>query len=130
MMNRTFESCNPAKPIPVFEMHGTDDSITLWQGDPDYSKEHGGYKAVEESIDLWINLNKCTDSKIDTLPNLSTTDSSFVVREVHIGGRDDHEVWLYTLVRGKHDWPGSWGNRDIIASEEIWKFFKLFIKKD
>jgi len=35
MMDRTFESCNPGKPIPVSEMHGTDDSITLWQGDPD-----------------------------------------------------------------------------------------------
>jgi len=62
------------------------------------------------------------------LPNLCTADGSFVVREVHTGGLNDHEVWLYTLVGGKHDWPGSWGNKDIVASEQIWKFLSYLLK--
>jgi len=34
------------------------------------------------------------------------------------------QVWLYKLVGGRHDWPGAWGNMDVMISEEIWKFFQ------
>ena len=27
---------------------------------------------------------------------------------------------------GGHDWPGAWGNMDISASIEVWKFFMRF----
>ena len=37
------------------------------------------------------------------------------------------EVWLYEVVNGGHDWPGSNGNMDIESSYEIWKFFKQYI---
>ena len=38
----------------------------------------------------------------------------------------NHEVWLCKIVNGGHDWPGAWGNMDIIASEVIWQFFDHF----
>ena len=47
---------------------------------------------------------------------------------MYTDGVEGHEVWLYTLVGGKHDWPGSWGNKDFGASEEVWNFFKRFVK--
>ena len=68
------------------------------------------------------------DSKRDFLPDLDREDKSFVVCEMYTDGVEGNEVWLYTLVGGKHDWPGSWGNMDFKASEEIWSFFKQFIK--
>ncbi|SVD61154.1 uncharacterized protein METZ01_LOCUS414008, partial [marine metagenome] len=39
---------------------------------------------------------------------------------------DNAEVWLYEVVNGGHDWPGSYGNMDINASEEIWSFFSQY----
>jgi polyhydroxybutyrate depolymerase len=59
---------------------------------------------------------------------VNEADGFSVVSEKHTAGIDDHEVWLYTLVGGKHEWPGTWGNRGISASEEIWKFFELCVE--
>ena len=44
------------------------------------------------------------------------------------GGRFNNEVWFYKVSGGGHDWPGVWGNKDINASDEIWKFFKQHLK--
>jgi polyhydroxybutyrate depolymerase len=128
MMESTYLACNPSKPIPVFEIHGTDDNITLWNGDADYSEVYGGYKGIRETFDFWIKKNNCSISEKDILPDGNTADKSFIVREKYSGGVDNNEVWLYTIVGGKHDWPGSWGNMDIVAAEEIWNFFERFIK--
>ena len=34
MMEDIYNSCNP-NPIPVLEIHGTNDNVTLWDGDMD-----------------------------------------------------------------------------------------------
>ena len=127
MMETTFNACNPLKPVPIFETHGTDDDITYWNGDKNYSDIYGGYKGVRETLDFWVDINKCKSVKRDILPDPVKEDKSFVVREMYTDGVEGNEVWLYTLVGGKHDWPGSWGNMDFIASEEIWSFFRRFI---
>jgi len=129
MMQTTFDECQQANPISIFEIHGTDDDITLWNGDKNYSPVYGGYLGVMEVIEFWKNRNSCSKTIIDVLPDVDEQDGSFVVAKRHINGVDGNEVWLYTLVGGKHDWPGSWGNKDFFASYEIWKFFSRFIKK-
>ena len=68
---------------------------------------------------------------IITCPNCNKQfkiDSSLIPDE----GRDlqcgsCNNVWFYKVEGGGHDWPGAWGNQDINASEEIWKFFKKHI---
>lgn len=128
MMESTFENCNPSKAIPVFEIHGTDDDITLWMGDADYSEKYGAYLGTQKIIEFWVNHNNCTLSKKEFLPDNNKIDKSFVIAEKYSGNTIRNQVWLYTLIGGKHDWPGSWGNMDIIAAEEIWEFFQQFIK--
>jgi len=128
LMESTHKTCIATNPVPILEIHGTTDPITHWKGDPDYSEKYGGYLSIEETVDFWVKKNKCTLLSIDTLQDINIKDGSIVVTKKYAGGIDNHQVWLYTLVGGKHDWPGSWGNMDIIASEEIWKFFKLFLK--
>jgi len=46
-----------------------------------------------------------------------------------LGGTENNQVWLYKLVGGQHDWPGTWGNKDIQTSEVVWDFFEQFLKK-
>jgi polyhydroxybutyrate depolymerase len=128
MMESTFNSCTPSKPIPIFEIHGTDDDITLWNGDAEYSEVYGGYLGVRKTFEFWVKQNDCKLIKRDILPDHKKDDHSFIVREIYSGGVGNNEVWLYSVIGGKHDWPGSRGNMDFVASEEIWKFFERFIE--
>lgn len=41
-----------------------------------------------------------------------------------VNGINGNEVWLYEVVNGTH----CWSNVDINTGEEIWKFFKKFVK--
>lgn len=127
MMENTFDNCNPATTIPVFEIHGTDDEITLWMGDANYSEKYGAYLGTRKIVDFWLKHNDCNQSEMEVLPDTNKDDKSYVVAEKYTGNSIRNQVWLYTLVGGKHDWPGSWGNMDITAAEEIWSFFQQFI---
>jgi len=128
MMKWIYDSCNPSPPIPVFEIHGTHDSITYWDGDINNDQGWGAYMGVPATIDLWVQQNNCNQSVIDTLPNINPSDGSIVVHEKYFEGINNNEVWLYKIINGGHDWPGNWGNKDINASEEIWKFFNFAIE--
>ena len=127
MMESTFNSCKPSEFIPVFETHGTDDDITFWMGDADYSEKYGAYFGTRKVIEFWIEKNKCKYSLKEVLPDKTKEDKSYVVAEKYTGATRENQVWLYTLVGGKHDWPGSWGNMDIVIAEEIWAFFQQFV---
>ena len=130
MMQSTLELCTAVKSIPVFEIHGDQDDITLWNGDPKYSEKYGAYLGTEKMIDFWTDKNKTTQRSIDTLFDFDITDGSYVVAEKHIGGTQNNQVWLYKLVGGKHDWPGTWGNKDIQTSEVVWEFFSQFVQEE
>ena len=129
MMTWIYDSCAPPNPIPVFEIHGTDDNVTWWAGaDVNNNGGWGPWISVDTTFNFWTQLNGCTESTIDTLPNTNTTDGSYVVSHKNINGVNDNEVWLYEVVNGGHEWPGAYGNMDINASEEIWNFFTLVVE--
>jgi len=127
MMAWIYSSCVPSSPIPVFEIHGTNDNTTWWNGDTSNSQGWGAYMPVLTSFNFWVQLNNCTQSVIDTLPDVDPADGSIVISEKHSQGINNNEVWLYKVLNGGHDWPGSSGNMDINASEEIWNFFNQVI---
>jgi len=125
LMNWIYDSCQNSQPVSIFEIHGTDDPITLWDGDPDYpSSGRPGYMSTPDMIVFWVEKNQCSLTLNDTLPDPDGGD--FVISQKHTGGIEGTEVWLYTIVGGGHDWPGVWGTMDIYASEEIWNFFNQF----
>lgn len=126
MMKWIYDSC-PENAIPVFEIHGTNDDITLWEGDMDNSDGWGAYLPVMDSFNFWVQQNNCTNNSTENLPNIDTSDGSTVTTEKYSNENNNNEVWLYTVNSGGHDWPGSWGNMDIDSSSEIWDFFQLFI---
>ncbi len=127
MMAWIFTACMPADPIPVFKIHGTADDITYWAGDINNNQGWGPYYDVLTTFNFWVQLNNCTESIVDTLPNTNTSDGSYVVAHKHWND-NNNQVWLYEVVNGGHDWPGDWGNMDINASEEIWNFFTLVVE--
>ena len=104
MMTWLFESCSPSNPMPVFEIHGTDDNVTWWEGaDEIFNDGWGPWESVDTTFNFWTQLNGCTGSIIDTLPDINTSDSSYVISHKNTNGVNNNEVWLYEVVNGGHD---------------------------
>jgi len=133
MMGWIYESCNKNDPVPVFQVHGTADKTTYYDGDVDNRDKWGVYMGVETTINFWVDRNECKEVNIDTLPDIDRNDGSIVITEKYTGGRNNNEVWFYKVINGDHEWPPGWpvksGNGDLNTSEEIWKFFQHFINQ-
>ena len=124
MLQNIVNNCNPTNLISLFEIHGVDDNVNLYNGDPTSSGGWGVYPSIPVTIDYWAELNNCTEFSTEDLPNINTTDGSYVISEKNFGAENNNEVWLYKVYGGGHDWPGSQGsNMDIDASLEAWLFF-------
>ena len=59
-------------------------------------------------------------------PNSNTSDGSTVERRSWENGDNCVTVQELKVINGGHDWPGSSGNMDINASQEIWKFVSKY----
>ena len=121
------DECDNSPPIPLFEIHGSQDSVTPISGDPNNNDGWGAYPSIPFTIDYFSEKNECTTVVTETLPNTDTSDGSYVLSEKHLNGINNNEVWYYKVVGGGHDWPGAWGNMDINAGEEAWLFFQNHI---
>ena len=112
MFGVSWTSCDPS-PMPVLEIHGTNDNVTLWDGD--YNDTYWGpYPGTEEVIDFWVEENNCVNSEDIPLQSMNT------IKHRYFDCNDNTEVWLYEVVGGGHNWPG-------YSSQEIWNFFSSFI---
>ena len=126
MLESIFSTCETS-PIPVFEIHGSNDEVTLWDGDMQNNDGWGAYLSIPDIIDYWSGNNNCIDYENIFLPNSSLNDGSYIIHRRYFDCLDNSEVWLYEIVDGEHDWPGAYGNMDIQSSQEIWNFFSQYI---
>ncbi|MDA8859195.1 T9SS type A sorting domain-containing protein [Flavobacteriaceae bacterium] len=128
MLQEIMDTCNPSNLISIFEIHGINDNVNYYNGDPTSSGGWGVYPSIPETIDYWAEMNNCNEFSTEDLPNTNTTDGSYVVSEKNYGADNNNEVWLYKVYGGGHDWPGTQGaNMDIDASLEAWLFFNHII---
>ncbi len=118
-----YNNCNATVPIPVFEIHGTNDNVTYYNGDMTNSDGWGAYLSIPATIDFFKDENNLTVLTVDTLADIDPNDGSIIERNIYSSPNTINEVWLYKVIGGGHDWPGSWGNMDIDISQEIWNFF-------
>ena len=125
MMEEIYNTCD-SSPVPVLEIHGTNDDVTLWDGDMQNNDGWGAYYSIEDAIDYWVDTNNCSNSEDTILLNSNTNDGSYIIDHRYFNCNEGAEVWLYEVIGGGHDWPGSSGNMDIQASEEIWSFFSQY----
>jgi len=125
MMEEIYNNCD-SSPVPVLEIHGDNDNVTLWDGDMQNNDGWGAYYSIEDGIGLWVDTNDCQNNEEIFLPNTNLSDGSYIINHRYFDCDNNAEVWLYEVVGGGHDWPGSYGNMDINASEEIWNFFSQY----
>jgi len=121
------DECQDSTPIPIFEIHGSQDNVTPISGDPNNNDGWGAYPSIPFTINYFSEKNECSTLQTETLPDTDPSDGSYVISEKHLNGINNNEVWYYEIIGGGHDWPGAWGNMDINAGEEAWLFFQKYI---
>ncbi len=132
MMKDTLENCNPVKKIPIFEIHGTKDSISKFEGDMNNEDKWGAYYDLPSTIKFWVNKHALNEKETIQLENKNTEDGTTITFERYWSDESQREVWFYIVNDGNHTWPGMTGlfsrtaNQDINSAEEIWKFFSKF----
>jgi len=119
----------PANPVSVIVFHGTNDSLSPYEGGGDYN-----VSSVNESVAFWVEHNGC-----DPTPEIYTSPSGKIIRRTYTNGEKGTEVILYTTVGGEHWWPGNpytsgtpWlidTIREISATDLIWEFFEAHPKQ-
>jgi polyhydroxybutyrate depolymerase len=105
------QTCNPARPVPVFEVHGDQDPLVP-------------YMYAQQSVTYWAAKYHC-GSMMTTYQNGAATCVT------HSGCDAGADVVLCTLTGGGHQWPGGGvtlpllGNKidDLHATDAIWDFF-------
>lgn len=126
MMKTIYDDCTTTG-MPVLEIHGDNDGITLWEGDLDNNDGYGPYFPVLDTFNFWADQNNCGATTSEDLPDLVPSDNSTVTVIKYNDCANEKQVWLYRINNGGHDWPKSSGNQDISASREIWRFFSQYV---
>lgn len=120
-------NCNPARTVPVMQIHGTSDAIVPIGGST-------GSESAEATLNYWKQQNGCANTPVViSVPNISTSDNSTAKKRVYEPCNNGTDIWYYEIVNGGHTWPGAMDitaygntNKDFNASEAIWEFFSRF----
>ncbi|MDQ7012183.1 MAG: PHB depolymerase family esterase [Mariprofundaceae bacterium] len=141
----------PASPVSVLMINGTKDPIIPYQGGeivlrlfPRLKKSgaHAGRGRVistDDTVRFWLGHHGIdTGAESVMLADRDQSDGSTVERSEWINAETGVSVVLYRVIGGGHTWPGSrqflpvsiagHTNRDMDASEEIWRFFAVHVK--
>ncbi|NNE26307.1 MAG: T9SS type A sorting domain-containing protein [Saprospiraceae bacterium] len=121
----TYQACNPSRPVPVLQIHGTADNTVPYDG---------GLvnRSIDECMTYWVNHNDCDEMpSVMAIDDVNTNDQSTVEHHIYVNGELGVNTELFVIDNGGHTWPGtafgSTGtNYDIDASEEVWKFFARY----
>lgn len=125
MTQDTFNDCNAQLPIPVLQIHGTEDDVVLYN-------ENTLSIPIADVISYWVDYNNCeTTPTTTTLPDLDVSDGSTIEHSVYEDGDNGITTEHMKVIGGGHTWPGSilnttGTNQDIDASMEIWLFFSRY----
>lgn len=129
------ENCTQADVLPTLVIHGTNDPIVPFEGDPSR-----GAPDVDSLVEALAGFNGC-DAAPDSvnLPDIDPSDNTTVTRFDYGNCDENGDVVFYRVNNGSHVWDGTAPvpsffipvvgpnvNQDIHASVEIWQFFQRF----
>jgi polyhydroxybutyrate depolymerase len=111
--------CAPSRPVPVLQIHGTDDALVPYGG---------GLlgRSAPETVAAWASRNGCSEETRETFRQGSGSCSTYQACD------DGAEVSLCTIEGGGHCWFGEplcfvGGNPgDLRATDAVWEFLRRF----
>ena len=118
----TFDNCNPRKPTPVMQIHGSLDATVPYKG-----LDALNMKAIMDVMEYWKVNNGCDDytlSMPDILPGTTSWTETYQYSNCLNGTENIH---LYIQGAG-HIWPGSIYEsiQSPDVSSNIWSFFSKY----
>ncbi|MCX5770435.1 MAG: esterase [Candidatus Hydrogenedentes bacterium] len=124
------DQCQCEKPMPVLIIHGTNDPILPYNGEPGQSS----LVSAPAAAAFWAARNGCSgDPSVTRMPDTDPSDGT-TIDLIRYPCPDDGPVLFYRVNGGGHTWPGHQAvfpewitgriSRDMDASEVVWEFFK------
>jgi polyhydroxybutyrate depolymerase len=89
------DECAPTRPVPVLQIHGTEDTLVPYEGNEQFV-------SVAATVAGWVERNGCTAGPEETFASGDTRCEAW--RGCDAGA----EVALCTVEGGGHTWPGGW----------------------
>ena len=123
LMSDIQAECSPAYMVPILEVHGTADEVSLYEGDSENTGGWGVYPSTPDAMAFFANLYGIGLEESGSFDDTAPWDETTVDYQKWGAEGSCAQVWLYTVQGGGHSWPGVWGNQDIDASLEAWQFF-------
>ena len=120
-----YEQMEAERPIPLMEIHGTEDRVSEWTGDMENKGGWGAYLPVPLAIGYWVAKNRCTGEETERVERLKGENGHPVIKHRYKSPTTHCDVWLYEVIGGVH----SWHTDDIDTGEEIWQFFSRYAGK-
>ncbi len=127
--------CKPSRPLPIMVVHGTADThVPAGGGTLKYATYHE-VLSQKNTLTFWATRNGCFSGVSGAnLENTSKTDRSTVTKYTYKKCKNGVETLFYEVRGGGHTWPGGnmpfliglllgVTNKDMNATETIWKFF-------
>jgi polyhydroxybutyrate depolymerase len=112
-------TCNPARPMSVFQFHGTLDPLVPYDGNPSM-----GFPSVLQTMSGWAARSGCAVTPRETSKTGDVTCTTYD------GCQGGAEVNLCTVTGGGHTWPGGlpvpslgYTTTNIVATDAMWDFF-------
>ena len=123
-MEWIYRTMEAPQPMPLFEIHGTADHVSEWNGDLQNQGGWGAYMPVPIAIGYWVAKNKCEQEQTEHIESHNKASGRTIIKHKYTGGPTGCEVWLYEVTNGTH----SWFEDDINTGEEIWTFFSHYLE--
>ena len=122
----TSMSTDYRRPIPFMEVHGTDDKISAWDGDPQNKGGWGAYLSVPSAVSHIVSANRCVALSTTEIP---AEHKRVILHHFTEGipsrrGGPSSEVLLYEVRGGDH----SWSERYIPTCDLVWEFFSRYVR--
>ncbi len=132
MSEYLYNSCTPAKPVPVMLIFGMEDPLVPYEGGS-IRFNRGEVVSVQNTVGFWVRNNECDETPVVAETDDEDDDTS-VKKLVYSGNTPRNEVVYYLILGGGHTWPGGVQylpklivgrtSKEFSASGTIWKWFE------
>ena len=133
------QGCNPARPVPVLQIHGTKDPC--WRfgsddalGDCEAKVDDKTHLSAEETVEGWRLRNGCGAEFDEASLDDSADDGTSAVVRAFKDCDDGADVDFIVVDGGGHTWPRGYDylpesvigktSADFSANAQLWSFFK------
>lgn len=114
MIDDSYQNCNALVPTAMINIHGTADSVVLYDGDS------YGSTAITDVVNWWKNFNSCFN--VDIITNQDES----IEQQIYYDDSGNPYVQHVKIYNGEHYWSDKLNFNGKNTSQLIWDFVSQF----